>query len=167
MHQHRRNDPVAGALKQIPDHGAADAVPHHHEAVDPEMVHQVKLVVGEAVPSPLDLEGALRLATIGVPQIERDNAVGVAEFFQWIEGMVCEPRDRRVQPAAGNNQQWEARTRFLVVDLHGTVFIDWHGVSPFLIRYTSIAQMVSTLHKYDHTHQNRGICRHAPEMESA
>ncbi len=81
MHQRGGDDPVARLFQQVPDHWAGDAEAHHHEPVDPEMVHQAELVVGEAIPCPLDLERALRLATIGVAQVQRDDAIGIAEFL--------------------------------------------------------------------------------------
>ena len=164
MHEHRGDDAVPRALQQVPDHGTADAEAHHHEPVDPEMVHQAELVVGEAVPCPLDLERTLRLTAIGVAQVQRDDAIGVAECLQRIEGMVGEPRYGRVQSAAGNDQQREAGTGLLVMDLHGTFFIDWHGGSPFPMRYTAVVQVVSTPLAFDHASQKGAIRRDGPHM---
>ncbi len=96
MHYRGGNDTVACLFQQVPDHGAGDAEAHRHELIDAEMVHQAELVVEEAVPRSFDFERALRLTAGGVTQIERDDAISIAEFLQRIEGMAGEIGDFRI-----------------------------------------------------------------------
>ena len=65
------------------------------------MVQQGELVVGEAVPGRIDLERALREAAIGVAQVQRDDAIGIAEFLQRIEGMLASPAMVAFSPPPG------------------------------------------------------------------
>ena len=44
------NDAVGRALHQLPGEAAADAVADEQELLDPEMIHQAELVIGERVP---------------------------------------------------------------------------------------------------------------------
>ena len=49
-----------------------------------------------------------------------------------------------LQPTAGNDQEGETGTGFLVMNLYGPVFVDWHGGSPFPGNYIAMVQAVST-----------------------
>src|ERR1700739_1213906 len=85
------------------------------------------MVVGIGVPRPVDLKRTGGLATLGVAQIGRDNAKLTLELIEWVERVRREPRDRRVEPAAGDHQQWEARADLLVMDANLNSFIERHG----------------------------------------
>src|SRR5690606_21467516 len=129
--------PVRRPLQQVPDEWAADAEAEHHEPVDPEVVHQAELVVGEGVPRPVDLERAERLAVVGVAQVQCDAAVRVRELFQRIERRLRaarpasgQRRDRRVEAAARQDQQRKAGPGFLVMKADGTAFAERHYAPP-------------------------------------
>jgi hypothetical protein len=100
--KHRGDDPVGSALDQIPDQGTADAEAENHEAVDAEMIHQRKLIVGMRIPGPVDLERAAGLAGRGIAQVVSDAAVFVPKLLHGVEGRIVagDPRDVRVQSAA-------------------------------------------------------------------
>ena len=74
------------------------------------MVHQVELVVCETIPGSFYLQWALTLAPIGVTQIQRNDAIAIAERVQRVEGVVGETSDGRVQTAAGDDKQRETGT---------------------------------------------------------
>ena len=61
-------------------------------------------------------------------QIRRDNAVFVLELVERVERVARsrQPRDRRVQPAAGNDQQRKTGASFFVMDADGAFFVEWH-----------------------------------------
>src|SRR5262249_44693251 len=63
----------------------------------------------------------------------RDNAKLVLELVEWVERERREPRDRRVEPAAGDHQQREARADLFVMDANLASFIERHGFLPFAI----------------------------------
>ena len=127
VHQCGGGNPVTRLFQQVPDHRAADAKAQHHEPVNVEVVHQAELVVGEAVPGPVDLQWALRPAIFGVAQVQGDDAIGIAEFLQGIEGMTGEPGYGCIETAAGNDQQRKAGAGLLVVNFHISVFEYWHN----------------------------------------
>ena len=127
LRQHGRDDAFGRSLQQVPDEGAADAEAQHHELPDAQVIHQAELVVGVRVPGPVDLERAGGLAAVGVAQIRRDHAVLALELLHRVEGVVREARDRRVQPAAGDDHQREAGADLLVVDADVSSFIKRHG----------------------------------------
>src|SRR5271170_8267679 len=95
------------------------------------MVHQADMVVGIGVPGPVDRKRAGGLATLGVAQIGRDNAKLPLELVEWVERVRREPRDRRVEPAAGDHQQREPRADIFVMDANLASFIERHGFSTF------------------------------------
>jgi hypothetical protein len=81
------------------------------------------MVVGIGTPRPIDLKRTGGLATLGVAQIGRDNAKLALELVEWVERVRREPRDRRVEPAAGDHQQREARADLFVMDANLASFI--------------------------------------------
>ncbi len=128
LRQHGGDDAVAHALDQVPDQRLADAITQHHEFLRAEMIHQADMVVGEGVPRALDIERAGRLAAIGVAQVGDDAAELVAEFLHRAERMcLVEAADRRVQPAARNDQQRQTRARLFIVNANVAFFVERHG----------------------------------------
>src|SRR5271169_4916126 len=89
------------------------------------------MVVGIGVPRPIDLKRTGGLPTLGVAQVGCDNAKLALELVEWVEGVRREPGDRRVEPAAGDHQQREARAGFFVMDANLASFIERHGFSPY------------------------------------
>src|SRR5262245_40156585 len=116
LHWHCRDDPVTGALQQVPDEGPADAETEHHELLDAEMVHQAEMIVGIGVPRPVHFQRARGLTAFGIPQIRRDHAELVGKFIEWVERVGRKPGDCRIKPAARDNEYWKADTRFFVMD---------------------------------------------------
>ena len=49
------------------------------------MIHQADMIVGIGVPRPVGLERACGLASLGVAQIRRDDAVFVLELVERVE----------------------------------------------------------------------------------
>src|SRR5580698_8167124 len=86
--QHCRGNTIRRALQKTPDEGAANAETHHHELVDPQMIHQAKLVVGIGFPRPLDLHRAGRLAAGGIAQVRRDAAILSFELLDRVKWRV-------------------------------------------------------------------------------
>src|SRR6516165_9415457 len=74
------------------------------------------MVVGIGVPRPIDVKRTGGMAPFGVAQIGGDNAKLALELVEWVERVRREPRDRRVEPAAGDHQQREARAGLFVMD---------------------------------------------------
>src|ERR1700693_1814084 len=68
---------------------------------------------------------------MGVAQVESDAAVLALELLDRVEGRITagEARDRRVQSAAGDEQQRETGTGLLEVDANGAFFVRAHGSS--------------------------------------
>src|SRR5205814_6162608 len=102
------------------------------EVADAEMVQQPQHVVGVGVPRPVDLDRPRRLAAIGVAQVEGDAAVLVLELgggVEWRGGRVLRVGNRRVQPAAGNDQQRKTGADVFVINPHIAFFIERHGIS--------------------------------------
>ena len=94
------------------------------------MIHQAELVVRVGIPRPLDLERAGGLAPIGVAQVRRDAAILTLELLDRVERRTAgEEGNRRVQPAARDEQQREAGAGLLEVDANGTFFVGRHGAS--------------------------------------
>src|SRR5260370_41996319 len=89
------------------------------------------MVVGIGVARPIGLERTGGLVTLGVAQIGRDNAKLAPELVEWVERVRREPRDRRVEPAAGDYQQREPRADIFVMDANLASFIERHGFSTF------------------------------------
>src|SRR5437870_12863566 len=88
------------------------------------------MVIGVRVPWPVDLERAGRLAGIRIAQVRRDAAILALELSDRVK-RVRQAGDRRVQPAAGNQQQREAGAGLLIVDANRTFFVVRHGSSSF------------------------------------
>ena len=76
-----RDHALGRPLQHVPDKGAADAKPKHHELVDPPVIHQAKLVVGIRVPWPVNLHWTRRFAADRVPQVHRNATVFVGELM--------------------------------------------------------------------------------------
>src|SRR6516225_365696 len=91
------------------------------------------MVVGIGLPRPVALKRARGLAALGVAQIGRDNAKLPLELVEWVERVRRKPRDRRVEPAAGDHQQREAGAGLFVMDTNLASFIERHGFLPFAI----------------------------------
>src|ERR1700724_486132 len=84
------------------------------------------MVVGVGVPWPVGLERTRRLAALGIAQIRRDNPVFPLELVERVERVGREARDRRVQPAAGDDQQRETGAGLLVMDADFAFFVERH-----------------------------------------
>src|SRR6266446_7957078 len=89
------------------------------------------MVVSIGVPRPVDLKRTGGLATLGIAQIGRDNAKLALELVEWVERVRREPRDRRVEPAAGDHHQREARADLFVMDANLASLIKRHSFSTF------------------------------------
>jgi hypothetical protein len=75
------------------------------------------MVIGIGVPRPVDVERAAAFAAIGIAQIGRDDAELALELVERVERMGRrKPRDGRVQPAAGDDQQRKAGTGLFKVN---------------------------------------------------
>src|SRR5262249_2155356 len=73
-------------------------------------------------------ERAGRFTALGVAQIRRDAAVLALELFDGVERRVPgEEGVRRVQPPAGDQQQWEAGANIGVVDPDVASLVERHG----------------------------------------
>src|SRR5262249_38854163 len=105
----------------------ADAVAHVEELVDPEVIHQPELVVGERLPGVVDRHGAGRLAAIGVALVHRDAAEVVLKCFHRVDHRVRPIADAGVQAPTGGDQQREAGARLLVADADVALVIKRHG----------------------------------------
>jgi len=86
------------------------------------MIHHAEMIVGIRIPRPVDLERARGLAGVGVPEVGRDAAILSLELLDRIEG-IGQPCDRRVQPAARDEQQRVTGAKLLVVNANGTFFV--------------------------------------------
>src|SRR6202030_1893181 len=60
-----------------------------------------------------------------------DNAKLALELVEWVERVRREPRDRRVEPAARDHHQREARADLFVMDANLASLIERHCCSPF------------------------------------
>ena len=110
--------------------GPPIAEAQHHELADAQMVDQADVVVGVGVPWPVGLERARRLAAIGVAQIRCDDAIFVFELVKRIERMCGEAGNRRVQPAARDDQQRKAGASLFVMDANIAFFVERHRDFP-------------------------------------
>src|ERR1700683_1249016 len=90
------------------------------------------MVVRIGIPWPVDLQRAGGLAVIRVAQVPRDAVVLSLELPDCVEG-VRQARDRRIQSPTGNEQQREAGTGLLIVNVNGTFFVEGHGNSSSII----------------------------------
>src|SRR5262245_13255625 len=91
------------------------------------MIHHTKVVIGERIPWPVDLERAGGVAAVGVAQVARDATVLALEFRDRVERSAGQTGDGRVQAAAGNEQQRKACAVLLEVDANGAFFVETHG----------------------------------------
>ena len=87
------------------------------------MIHQADMIVGVSVPWPVHFQRPRGLATLGVAQVRRDYAELVLELLHGVERVGREARDRRVQPATGDDHQREAGADLLIVDADVALFI--------------------------------------------
>jgi len=71
------DDTIGRPLQQIPDEGASDAEPQHHELADPLVIHQPEMVIGIRIPGSVDakesgdwitLTGSAELFSQNTPQ---------------------------------------------------------------------------------------------------
>src|SRR5882672_12216025 len=83
------------------------------------------MVVGVGIPRSVDLEWPGGLATIGVAQVRENAAVLALELLDRIERAGEQPRHPRVQRSAGDEQQREAGTGFIITDANGTSFVEF------------------------------------------
>src|SRR5688572_15822882 len=68
------------------------------------------------------------MSAVGVAQIGVDAAELTLEFVDGVEGIpALQPRDRRVQSAAGDEQQRESGPCLLVADAHRTLLEERHA----------------------------------------
>src|SRR5262249_13785550 len=121
------DDAVRRPLHQLPGKAAADAVAHVEELVDPEVIHQPELVVGERLPGVVDRHGAGGLATIGVALVHRDAAEVLRELLHRVDHRGRPITDAGVQAPTGGDQQREAGARLLVADADVALIIKRHG----------------------------------------
>ncbi len=99
------------------------------------MIHQADVVIGVGIPRPVDLERAGGLAFVGVAQVRRDAAVLCLELLDRVKGPAGQGGDRRVQSAAGNDQQREAGTSLLKVNANGASFVETRSLSGLLSKH--------------------------------
>src|SRR6266404_2308123 len=130
LRQHSSDDTVGCPLQKVPNQRTADAEAHHHELVDPQVIHQTNMVIGLGIPRPIELERAGSLPAIGVAHIREDAAVFSLELFDRIKRSAAhQAGDRRVQSPAGDEQQREAGAGLLVLDANGAFFVERHSSS--------------------------------------
>jgi len=137
LRQRGGDNTIGRAPQKVPDEGTADAEAQHHELLDAQVIHQTEMVIGVGIPRPVDLERAGGLAAVGVAQIRRDAAVLSIELLDRVEGAAAgQAGDRRVQSAAGDEQQREAGAGLLIVDANGAFFVEGAGgpSAPGLLR---------------------------------
>jgi hypothetical protein len=118
VRQHRRHDTIRRPLQQIPDERPADAEAHDRELIDAQVVHQRQLVVSMRIPGTIGVDGSGRLTCVGVAEIRGNAPVFTLELPEAIE-RILQSGDRRVQSAAGDEQQWKSSPDLLVVDPNG------------------------------------------------
>src|SRR3989449_4380882 len=118
---------VRRPLHQLPGKAAADAVAHVEELVDPEVIHQSELVVGECLPGVVDRHGAGGLAAIGVALVHRDAAEVVRERLHRVDHRGWPVADAGVQAPTGGDQQREAGARLLIADADVALVVERHG----------------------------------------
>ena len=121
------DDAVRRPLHQLPGKAAADAVAHVEELVDPEVIHQAELIVGERLPGVVDRHGAGGLAAIGVALVHGDAAEIVGERLHRVDHRGRPVADAGVQAATGGDQQREAGAGLLVADADIALVIERHG----------------------------------------
>src|SRR5215472_7193351 len=123
------DDAVGRPLHQLSGKAAADAVAHIEELVDPEVVHQPKLIVGKRIPRVIDWHWATGVSAIGIALVHRDAAEVVLERLHRVEHRSRPIADPRVQPATRGHQKREAGARLLIADADIAFLIEWHGSS--------------------------------------
>jgi hypothetical protein len=70
-------------------------------------------------------ERAGGLAALGIAQIRRDDAVPALELVERVERMGRQARDRRIEAAAGDDQQRKAGTGLFVMDANVAFFMEF------------------------------------------
>src|SRR4051812_8161046 len=107
------------------------------------------MVVGIGVPRPVDLKRSGGLAALGIAQIRRDNAKLAFELVKRVEGVGREPRDRRVEPATGDDQQRKAGADLFVMDANVAFFVERHRTllaqCDVVLRYARMSTERSTV----------------------
>src|SRR5256885_7298233 len=73
LRQHGSDDTVGCPLQKVPNQRTTDAEAHHHELVDPQVIHQTDMVIGIGIPRPIDLERAGGLTAIGVAHVRSEE----------------------------------------------------------------------------------------------
>ena len=121
------DDAVRRPLHQLPGKAAPDAVAHVEELVDPEVIHQPELVVGERLPGVVDRHGAGGLAAIGVALVHRDAAEVLRKRLHRVDHRGWPVADAGVQAPTGGDQQREAGARLLIADADVALVIERHG----------------------------------------
>src|SRR5687767_7698525 len=127
LDQHTRRHAFGCPLHQFHREAPADAVAHEKKLPDPKMVHQAQLVVGKCVPRVGGRNRAGGLAAVRVALIHRDAAKLVLEYLHRVENRSAPIADARVKPAAGDEEQGEAGTSFLITNSDIAFLVKRHG----------------------------------------
>ena len=119
----------SGALQQRPGKAATNAVAHVEELVDPEVIHEPELVVGERLPGwstgtgPVDSPPlALRWSIV----MQRKSSLNSSMALITAVGQLL---TREFKPHRGD-QQREAGARLLVADADVALVVERHGIPP-------------------------------------
>src|SRR5215470_5299130 len=93
------------------------------------MIHQRELIVGVGIPGPINLKGPRGLPRRSVAQVEGDATILVGKLLHGVEGRIWarDALDTRIQSAACDQEQREARARFFVMDANGALFDKAHS----------------------------------------
>ena len=130
LRQHGCDDTIGCPLQKVPNQGTTDAEAHHHELVDPQVIHQTDMVIGIGIPRPIDLERAGGLTAIGVAHVREDAAVFSLELFDRIKRSAAfQAGDRRVQSPPGTSNNGKPGTGLLILNANGAFFVERHGSS--------------------------------------
>ncbi len=125
--EHRGHDAFRSSFHELEGKRATDAIAHEAELIDPEVVHQPQLVVGEGPPRVINRNRSARLAAIGVALVHRNAAEIVLEFLHGVEDLVRPIADERIQPATRGDQEGKTRADLFVTDADVALFIKRHG----------------------------------------
>src|ERR1700733_2135337 len=106
LDQHARHHAFRRPLHQLEREATADTVAHEKELLDPEMVHQPQLIVGECVPWVSGGDWAAGLAAVRVALIHRDATELVLEYLHRVENRIGPVAYARVQGSAQNVGGW-------------------------------------------------------------
>src|SRR3954451_5117824 len=85
LHQNASGHAIGSTFHELHGEAAADAVAHEKELLDPKVVHQAELVIGERAPRVTCRDGATGLTAVRVALIHRDAAELVLENLHRVE----------------------------------------------------------------------------------